>query len=65
MRCGPDAAAPRRVGVDAVPLTREQDEAGLRPGPPPDCEFFDGFTADELRVLFRYFEQAAATKGAR
>ncbi|MER5462813.1 MarR family transcriptional regulator [Streptomyces sp. NPDC002668] len=54
----PDPADRRRVVVEAVPLTREQDEAAFGAGRRRMAEVFDGFSADELRVLARYFEQA-------
>ncbi|WP_326649152.1 MarR family winged helix-turn-helix transcriptional regulator [Streptomyces sp. NBC_01750] len=54
----PDPADRRRVVVEAVPLTREQDEAAFGAGRRRMAEVFDGFSADELRVLVRYFEQA-------
>ena len=56
---GPDPADRRRVVVEAVPLTPEQDEAAFGAARRRMAEVFDGFSADELRVLFRYFEQAA------
>ncbi|WP_406001567.1 MarR family winged helix-turn-helix transcriptional regulator [Streptomyces sp. NBC_00829] len=59
VRRGPDAADRRRVVVEAVPLTPEQDEEAFGAARRRMAEVFDGFSADELRVLSRYFEQAA------
>ncbi|MFK4225636.1 MarR family winged helix-turn-helix transcriptional regulator [Streptomyces sp. NPDC019890] len=58
VRRGPDAADRRRVVVEAVPLTREQDEAAFGAARSRMAEVFEGFSPDELRVLLRYFEQA-------
>ena len=59
VRRGPDAADRRRVVVESVPLTREQDEAAFGAARRRMAEVFEGFSPDELRVLVRYFEQAA------
>ncbi|WP_406305693.1 MarR family transcriptional regulator [Streptomyces sp. NBC_00885] len=59
VRRGPDANDRRRVVVESVPLTPEQDEAAFGAARRRMAEVFAGFSPDELRVLVRYFEQAA------
>ncbi|WP_329115592.1 MarR family winged helix-turn-helix transcriptional regulator [Streptomyces sp. NBC_01465] len=57
-RRGPDPADRRRVLVEAVPLTRAQDEAAFGETRRRMAEVFDSFTETELQTLFRYFAQA-------
>jgi DNA-binding MarR family transcriptional regulator len=55
----PDPADRRRVVVEPVPVPQEADERAFGPVRRRMGEVFGGFTADELGVLRRYFEQAA------
>ncbi|MFI5807434.1 MarR family winged helix-turn-helix transcriptional regulator [Streptomyces sp. NPDC051561] len=55
----PDPADRRRVLVEAVPLTEEEQQRSLGPVRRRLGEVLDTFDTDELRVLQRYF--AAAT----
>jgi DNA-binding MarR family transcriptional regulator len=48
----------RRVVVEAVPLGPEQEETAFGTARRRLAAVFDRFSDDELRVLFRYFEQA-------
>ncbi|MER6308463.1 MarR family winged helix-turn-helix transcriptional regulator [Streptomyces sp. NPDC001739] len=49
----------RRVVVEPLPLPHEEDEAAFGPARRRMAEVFETFSADELRVLFRYFAAAA------
>ncbi|MFJ2742078.1 MarR family winged helix-turn-helix transcriptional regulator [Streptomyces sp. NPDC087440] len=55
----PDPDDRRRVGVEAVPLTPQQVSDSLGPVREHIGTVLAAFTPDELRVLQRYFEQAA------
>ncbi|MFF0746141.1 MarR family winged helix-turn-helix transcriptional regulator [Streptomyces sp. NPDC004111] len=55
----PDPADRRRVVVEAVPLTPQQQERTLGPVRRRLAEVLDTFDTAELGVLYRYFEAAA------
>ncbi|MFG2821319.1 MarR family winged helix-turn-helix transcriptional regulator [Kitasatospora sp. NPDC048365] len=55
----PDPADRRRVLVESMPVPAEEDERAFGPARRRLGEVFAGFSEDELRVLFRYFTQAA------
>ncbi|MEV0096200.1 MarR family transcriptional regulator [Streptomyces sp. NPDC050738] len=57
-RRNPDPADRRRVLVEGVPPTREQDEAAFGEARRRMAEVFGAFSEAELNVLFRYFAQA-------
>ncbi|MFE0379701.1 MarR family winged helix-turn-helix transcriptional regulator [Streptomyces inhibens] len=58
-RRAPDPDDRRRVLVEPLPIPHDEDEAAFGPARRRMAEVFRGFTADELRVLFRYFAAAA------
>ncbi|REK90111.1 MarR family transcriptional regulator [Streptomyces inhibens] len=58
-RRAPDPDDRRRVLVEPLPIPHDEDEAAFGPARRRMAEVFRSFTADELRVLFRYFAAAA------
>lgn len=58
VRRGHRAPDRRRVVVEAVPLTPEQEEATFGAARRRMAAVFDRFSTEELRVLYRYFELA-------